>query len=107
MDDKVKLVTLAIHSLEKAQALQLELEANGIDSIIQHVGDSIVTRNVRVRIKESDLDRATAIVEEIKQNQAEADALRKAFRTTTSTPAKLHSTWHRSTTPVLCCSTRL
>lgn len=77
MDDKVKLVTLAIHSLEKAQALQQELKANGIESIIQHVGDSIVTRNVRVRIKENDLDRATEIVEEINQNQAVEDALRK------------------------------
>ena len=77
MDDKVKLVTLAIHSLEKAQALQQELAANGIESIIQHVGDSIVTRNVRVRIKESDLDRATEVVEEINQSQAVEDALRK------------------------------
>ena len=77
MDDKVKLVTLAIHSLEEAQALQQELAANGIESIIQHVGDSIVTRNVRVRIKESDLDRATEVVEEINQSQAVEDALRK------------------------------
>lgn len=69
MDDKDKLVTLAIHSFEKAQALQFELAANGIDSIIQHVGDTIVTRNVRVRVKESDLDKATTIVEEIKQNE--------------------------------------
>ena len=73
----MKLVTLAIHSLEKAQALQQELAANGIESIIQHVGDSIVTRNVRVRIKESDLDRATEVVEEINQSQAVEDALRK------------------------------
>lgn len=78
MDDKVKLVTLAIHSLEKAQALQQELEANGIQSIIQHVGDSIVTRNVRVRIKETDLDKATAIVEEINQSQVAEEALCKA-----------------------------
>lgn len=76
MNDKEKLVTLAIHSFEKAQALQNELEANGIESIIQHVGDSIVTRNVRVRIKECDLDKATAIVEEI-NNMAVNGALNK------------------------------
>lgn len=75
MNDKEKLVTLAIHSFAKAQALQRELDANGIDSVIQHVGDTIVTRNMRVRIKESDLDKATAIVEEIAHNQEVADEL--------------------------------
>ncbi len=73
MDDKAKLVTLAIHSFEKALALQQELAANNIDSIIQHVGDSIVTRNVRVRIKEADLDRATSVVEQIELKKASTD----------------------------------
>ena len=77
MNDKDKLVTLAIHSFETAQALQRELESNGIASVIQNVGGTIITDKVRVRISASDLDQATKIVEEMKNAIAVQDEIDK------------------------------
>lgn len=77
MTEQDTLVTLAIHSFLRAQALQRELEANGIESIIQHVGDSIVTRNVRVRIKASDIDRAIEISESMARPEEVEEAVKE------------------------------
>lgn len=60
-----KLVTLAIHTEEKAQILKTVLESEQIDVVIEHVGEgsSASLRGVRIRIKESDLARALGVVE--------------------------------------------
>lgn len=61
------LVTVAIHSYEKAVILKSILESEGIEAVIH--GVSIIQPsapgNVRVRINESDLPRALAIIEQV------------------------------------------
>jgi nucleotide-binding universal stress UspA family protein len=66
------LVTVAIHTYEKAQILKSILEANGIETYIHNVNQilPVVSAGVRVRIKDSDLPKALAIIEEM--NNAEA-----------------------------------
>ncbi|WP_243345427.1 universal stress protein [Parabacteroides sp. FAFU027] len=63
MEDK--LITLAIHTYEKALILKSLLENEGIEVYIHNVGliEPMVAAGVRVRIKESDLPRALRIVE--------------------------------------------
>ena len=63
MEDK--LVTLAIHTFEKAQILKTMLETEGIEVYIHNVNQiqPVVSAGVRVRIKESDLPRALKITE--------------------------------------------
>ena len=57
MEDK--LVTLAIHTFEKAQMLKMILESEGIEVYIHNVNQiqPVISAGVRVRIKESDLAR--------------------------------------------------
>ncbi len=66
MEDK--LVTLAIHTFEKAQILKTILETEGIEVYIHNVNQiqPIVSAGVRVRIKESDLPHALRIIEDNK-----------------------------------------
>jgi len=66
MEDK--LVTLAIHSFEKAQILKTILENNDIEVYIHNVNliQPVVSAGVRVRIKESDLPAALKIIENMK-----------------------------------------
>lgn len=66
-NSKHKLVTVAIHSYEKAVILKSILDTEGIPAVIQGVSiiQPIVPGNVRVRINESDLPRALAIIEQI------------------------------------------
>ncbi|MDD6211494.1 MAG: universal stress protein [Bacteroidales bacterium] len=63
MEDK--LVTLAIHSYEKAIILKSMLESEGITTYIQNVNVLIPqsSEGVRVRIKESDLPNALKVIE--------------------------------------------
>ncbi|MDR1090254.1 MAG: universal stress protein [Prevotella sp.] len=63
-----KLVTLAIHTFEKAQILRTILETEGIDVCIHNVNQiqPVVSAGVRVRIKESDLPHALRIIEDNK-----------------------------------------
>lgn len=63
MEDK--LVTLAIHTFEKAQILKTLLESEGIEVFIHNVNliQPVVSAGVRVRIKESDLPHALRIIE--------------------------------------------
>ncbi len=63
-----KLVTLAIHTFEKAQILKTILETEGIEVYIHNVNQiqPVVSAGVRVRIKESDLPRALRIIEDSK-----------------------------------------
>lgn len=64
MEDK--LITLAIHTYEKAQILKTILETEGIDVYIHNVNQiqPVVSAGVRVRIKESDLPHALRIIED-------------------------------------------
>lgn len=66
MEDK--LVTLAIHTFEKAQILKTLLETEGIEVYIHNVNQiqPVVSAGVRVRIKESDLPHALRIIEDSK-----------------------------------------
>ena len=61
-----KLVTLAIHTYEKAQILKTLLESEGIPVVINNVNliQPVVSAGVRVRIKESDLPHALRIIED-------------------------------------------
>lgn len=79
MDDKDKLVTLAIHSIETAQELQAILTDNDIESVLQNVNDDpTLIGNVRVRIKGNDLQRAIKIVEELNAQKIVKEALKDA-----------------------------
>lgn len=62
------LITLAIHTYEKAQILKTLLESEGIEVYIHNVNQiqPVVSAGVRVRIKESDLPHALRIIEDIK-----------------------------------------
>ena len=62
-----KLVTVAIHSYEKAVILKSILESEGIPAVMHGVSiiQPTVPGNVRVRINESDLPRALSIIEQI------------------------------------------
>lgn len=62
-----KLVTVAIHSYEKAVILKTILEDEGIPAVIQGINliQPSIPGNVRVRINESDLPRALGIIEKI------------------------------------------
>lgn len=66
-DSGDKLVTVAIHSYEKAVILKTILESEGIPAVIQGVNliQPTVPGNVRVRINESNLKDALAIIEEV------------------------------------------
>jgi nucleotide-binding universal stress UspA family protein len=66
MDDN--LVTLAIHTFEKAQILKTILETEGIEVYIHNVNQiqPVISAGVRVRIKESDLPHALHIIEDSK-----------------------------------------
>lgn len=61
-----KLVTLAIHTFEKAQILKTMLETEGIEVYIHNVNQiqPVVSAGVRVRIKESDLPHALRLIED-------------------------------------------
>ena len=64
MEDK--LITLAIHTFEKAQILKTMLESEGIEVYITNVNQiqPVISAGVRVRIKESDLPRALRLIED-------------------------------------------
>ena len=61
------LVTVAIHTYEKAQMLKKLLENEGIEAHIHNVNidESTLSAGVRVRIKESDLTKALSIISNI------------------------------------------
>ena len=82
MEDK--LVTLAIHTFEKAQILKTLLETEGIEVYIHNVNQiqPVVSAGVRVRIKESDLPHALRIIEDSKwlsedPEETEEDTVKK------------------------------
>ncbi len=62
-----KLVTVAIHTYEKAQILKTILEYEGIESVIHGINiiEPSVPGSVRVRIREKDLQNALRIIEQV------------------------------------------
>lgn len=66
-DPKQKLVTVAIHSYEKAVILKSILESEGISAVIHGISiiQPAVPGNVRVRINECDLPKALTIIEQV------------------------------------------
>ncbi len=61
-EDKDKLVTLAIHTPEKAQILKTVLENEEITVYMSDISDD-ASKGIRLRIKEADLPRALNVVE--------------------------------------------
>lgn len=63
-----KLVTLAIHTFQKAQIIKTILESEGIETYLHNVNliQPVVSSGVRIRIKESDLPAALSIIENSK-----------------------------------------
>ena len=70
-----KLVTVAIHTFQKAQILKSILESEGIDAYIHNVNllQPMVSAGVRVRINEVDLPRALEIIENVKFDDVEEE----------------------------------
>lgn len=62
-----KLVTVAIHTYEKAQILKSILESEGIPTVIHGINliESTIAGSVRVRINESDLPNALRVIEQV------------------------------------------
>ena len=62
-----KLVTVAIHTYEKAHILKSILESEGIPAAIHGIKmiEPVSPGNVRVRIKESDLPQALRVIEQV------------------------------------------
>ncbi|MDE7334792.1 MAG: DUF2007 domain-containing protein, partial [Muribaculaceae bacterium] len=60
-----RLITLAIHTFDKASQLKALLEREGIEATLQNVnlGSPVMSAGVRVRIAESDLPLALRIIE--------------------------------------------
>lgn len=66
------LVTVAIHTYEKAQVLRSILEIHGIEVFMQEVNPLLpaMSLGIQVRIRQSDLDKALAIIENMKDEEA-------------------------------------
>ena len=77
------LVTVAIHTYEKAQILKSVLEANGIETYIHNVNliQPVVSAGVRVRIKESDLPKALSVIEKMNRADVVAEKLKERNKT--------------------------
>lgn len=77
-----KLVTVAIHTYQKAQILKSILESEGIEAYIHNVNllQPMVSAGVRVRINEVDLPRALDIIENIKFEEEDTEKLDKGTR---------------------------
>lgn len=60
-----RLITVAIHTYEKASALRNLLESEGVPAVLQNVNltQPVVSSGVRVRIRETDLPLALRIIE--------------------------------------------
>ncbi len=81
-NNKEKLVTVAIHTYQKAQILKSILESEGIETYIHNVNllQPMVSAGVRVRINEVDLPRALDIIENIKFDTTEEEQAQKHKR---------------------------
>lgn len=83
MKNKDDLVTVAIHTYDRAHILKSILESEGIPVVIHGVRmiDPVVPGNVRVRIRESDLPMALRIIEQVDfSSNVEREAEREPIR---------------------------
>ena len=80
--NKDKLVTVAIHSYQKAQILKSILESEGIETYIHNVNllQPMVSAGVRVRINEVDLPLALDIIENVNFDLSEDEKVGKHER---------------------------
>lgn len=64
-NDPNRLITLAIHTYDRAVVLKSQLEQAGITSVLHNVNlsEPVVSAGVRVRIREKDLPKALTVVE--------------------------------------------
>ncbi|MDD7164930.1 MAG: universal stress protein, partial [Sodaliphilus sp.] len=64
-NDPNRLITLAIHTYDRAVILKFQLEQAGITAVLHNVNlsEPVVSAGVRVRIREKDLPKALAVVE--------------------------------------------
>lgn len=76
-----KLITIAIHTFQKAQIIKMLLESEGIEVYLHNVNliQPVVSSGVRVRIKESDLPAALRIIEdsELYKEELEGEKTKK------------------------------
>lgn len=72
-----RLVTVAIHTYQKALILKSVLEFHGIDVCIHNVNQilPVISAGVRVRIREKDLPKALAIIEDMNNTEEVQRAL--------------------------------
>lgn len=81
-----ELITIAIHTFEKAQVLQTLLRSNGVEAVLQNINQiqPVVSAGVRVKIRESDLPRALSIIEDLQWGLEEAHSATAHERTSDS-----------------------
>lgn len=77
-----KIITLATNTYQHAQVLQNILEGEGIECFLQNVNliEGAVNSSVKIRIKESDLEKAMKIMESIEEPGIEKLAEKRAGR---------------------------
>ena len=96
--DQSKLVTVAIHTYEKAQILQSLLQSQGIPATLHNVNtvQPVFSTGVRVRIAERDLPRALAYIEDLKWDLDEAyDVLQEKTELANESPDSAHIAAYR------------
>jgi len=86
MEDK--LVTVAIHTYERAIILKGLLESEGIEVYLHNVNliQPVISAGVRVRIKESDLPAALKLIEDFQFNENEPEKKEDSVRKTILVP---------------------
>lgn len=77
-----KMVTVAIHTYERAHILKSFLESEGIPAVIHGIRmiEPVIPGNVRVRINESDLPRALKIIEALDLTGEDAKTAEKEVK---------------------------
>lgn len=74
------MITVATHTYEKAQFIKMELEREGIECYLSNINliQGSFSGGVKVRIKEHDLDKALAIIENINEVYFKEEKLPKS-----------------------------
>lgn len=69
-----RIVTLAVHTYEKAQMLKSFLEVEGIECFLENMNliQGAVSSGVQVMIKESDVEKALQLVDVLRESEFRA-----------------------------------
>ncbi len=69
-----KVVTLAVHTFEKAQMLKSFLESEGIDCFLENINSiqGVVSSGVKVKIKETDIEQALVLLDVLRESEFRA-----------------------------------